>query len=172
MNHLRSMMMSVLLVSCLATYSFAGWFSKKSECKKCEMAQKESCEQKKDCGQAMKACKMKGDGAVLSTAALKILLDSQTDLILLDARSGKYDDGKRIPGAKSLNEGSSAKEIEKVIPSKESLVVTYCGGLQCPASSKLHKHLTKLGYVNVLEYPEGIKGWVEAKNAVEVKNEK
>ncbi len=79
--------------------------------------------------------------------------------IILDARSGKYDDGYRIPGAQSLNSQSSAEEIAKVIPNKDTLVVTYCSNLQCPAGKALAVHLKKLGYTNVLEYPEGIAGW-------------
>ena len=168
MNNLKSMILTVMMVSCLTSFSYAGWFSKKGDCKKCERSQKESCEKKSDCGD-MKDCRMKSGEAVVSTKALKILLDSKTELILLDARSGKYDDGKRIPGAKSLNAASAPEEIEKVIPSRDSLVITYCASLKCPASSKLHKHLTELGYKHVIEYPQGIKGWVEAGNSVENK---
>ena len=169
MNNLKYMLLTAMMVSCLSSFSYAGWFSKKGDCKKCERSQKESCEKKTDCDQNMKECRMKSGEAVVSTKALKILLDSKTELILLDARSGKYDDGKRIPGAKSLNAGSASEEIEKVIPSKESLVITYCGSLKCPASSKLHEHLSELGYKHVIEYPQGIKGWVEAGNSVENK---
>lgn len=100
--------------------------------------------------------------ATLNTSALKTLLDSGVPLVVLDARSGKYDDGMRIPGAKSLNADSKPEEIAKVIPGKEALVVTYCSNLKCPASDKLYKHLKSLGYTNVIEYPEGIQGWKEA----------
>ena len=169
MNNLKYMLLTAMMVSCLSSFSYAGWFSKKGDCKKCERSQKESCEKTADCDQNMKECRMTSGEAVVSTKALKILLDSKTELVLLDARSGKYDDGKRIPGAKSLNAGSASEEIEKVIPSKESLVITYCGSLKCPASSKLHEHLSELGYKHVIEYPQGIKGWVEAGNSVENK---
>ena len=47
------------------------------------------------------------------------------------------------------------------------LVVTYCAGLKCPASHQLAERLEKLGYGNVIEYPEGIPGWIEAGHAVE-----
>ncbi|GAB4281879.1 MAG: hypothetical protein Kow0029_27200 [Candidatus Rifleibacteriota bacterium] len=104
--------------------------------------------------------------ATLNTPALKTLLDSGVPVILLDARSGKYDDGMRIPGAMSLNSESKAEEIAKVIPNKEALIVTYCSNLKCPASHKLYKHLKSLGYTNVIEYPEGIQGWKEAGNQV------
>ncbi len=168
MNHLKSMILGFMMVSCLTSFSYAGWFSKKGDCKKCERSQKESCEKRSDCGD-MKECRMKSGEAVVSTKALKILLDSKTELILLDARSGKYDDGKRIPGAKSLNAESASEEIAKVIPSRESLVITYCGSLKCPASSRLREHLAGLGYKHVIEYPQGIKGWVEAGHRVEGK---
>ena len=94
----------------------------------------------------------------LSTFQMKTAVDAgQT--IILDARSGKYDDGYRIPGAKSLNSKSSAEEIAAVIPSKNSPVITYCSNLQCPASKMLADHLQALGYTHVKEYPEGIAGW-------------
>lgn len=102
----------------------------------------------------------------LSTFQLKAHVDAG-DAILLDARSGKYDDGTRIPGAKSLNNKSTAAEIAAVIPSKDALVITYCSNLQCPASAALAKHLKELGYTHVHEYPEGIAGWRAAGGKIE-----
>ncbi|PKL49760.1 MAG: hypothetical protein CVV42_05340 [Candidatus Riflebacteria bacterium HGW-Riflebacteria-2] len=104
--------------------------------------------------------------AHVNTAGLKTLIDSGVPIIILDARSGKYDDGKRIPGALSLNSESKPEEISKVLPNKEALVVTYCANLKCPASNLLYKHLKSLGYSNLIEYPEGIQGWIEAGNPV------
>jgi rhodanese-related sulfurtransferase len=110
--------------------------------------------------------KEKHSAATLNTPALKTLMDSGMDMIILDARSGKFDDGMRIPGAKSLNAESSPEEIAKIVPDKDKLVVTYCANLQCPASDMLYKHLKSLGYSNVIEYPEGIQGWKEAGHQV------
>ncbi|MBU1108822.1 MAG: rhodanese-like domain-containing protein [Candidatus Riflebacteria bacterium] len=108
----------------------------------------------------------RSETGVLDTVGLKTLIDSGVPMIVLDARSGEYDDGKRIPGALSLNSESKPEEIAKVLPNKEALVVTYCANLQCPASSALNKHLKSLGYSNLREYPEGIQGWIEAGNPV------
>jgi len=105
--------------------------------------------------------------AQLNTAALAALVRARTPMVILDARSGQYDDGRRIPGARSLNDQSSAQEVAGLIKSKDELVVTYCANLQCPASHKLAVHLKDLGYANVIEYPLGIQGWAEAGNAVE-----
>ncbi|AKJ64346.1 rhodanese-like domain-containing protein [Kiritimatiella glycovorans] len=101
------------------------------------------------------------DVAKLNTAAMKAVVASG-GAVILDARSGKYDDGLRLPGAKQLAPGSSRKVVARHIPNKQSLVVTYCSNLQCPASHKLARHLQKLGYENVVKYPQGIEGWIEA----------
>lgn len=104
---------------------------------------------------------------VIGTEALATLLRAKTPAAVLDARSGKFDDGQRIPGARSLNAGSTEAEIAQVLPDKGALVVTYCAGLKCPASHQLAEKLVKLGYSNVVEYPEGIAGWLEAGNKVD-----
>lgn len=111
------------------------------------------------------------DEATVSTAALAALLRAKVPLVLLDARTGKFDDGRRIPGANSLSATTTAAQAAKFIKAKDTLVVTYCSNLKCPASSNLAKRLTALGYKNVVEYPNGIEGWAKAGNAVvEVKN--
>ncbi|MBF0501274.1 MAG: rhodanese-like domain-containing protein [Candidatus Riflebacteria bacterium] len=104
--------------------------------------------------------------AKINTSALESLLQSKIPILLFDARMGKFDDGNRIPGAKALGPEAKPEEVAKAIPSKEALVVTYCVNLKCGASHMLYKHLKELGYKNLLEYPEGIEGWVKAGNQV------
>lgn len=105
--------------------------------------------------------------AKINTPALATLIAAKVPAIVLDAHSGKYDDGKRIPGAKSLNADSSDAEIKAMLPDKSALIVTYCANLECPASHKLAEKLIKAGYVNVIECPEGIEGWQKAGHKVE-----
>jgi rhodanese-related sulfurtransferase len=57
--------------------------------------------------------------------------------------------------------------VAALLPDKQALVVTYCANLKCPASQMLAERLRTLGYSNVLEYHEGIKGWIDAGNAIE-----
>lgn len=116
---------------------------------------------------AVKACPVLGKNAVLNTPALAALVAAKVPLTILDARSGKFDDGKRIAGAKSLNAEVSNEDIAKALPDKSALVVTYCAGLKCSASNKLATKLRELGYANVVEYPQGIAGWVEAGRPVD-----
>ena len=94
------------------------------------------------------------------------MIASKTTMILIDARSGKFDDGKRIPGAVSLTDQATAEEVAKVISAKDALIVTYCSNLQCPASLNLSLHLQKLGFSNVKKYPDGIEGWVKSGHEV------
>jgi len=116
--------------------------------------------------QAKGACCAEQAG-VINTAGVAALLNSKTTVVVLDARSGKFDDGKRLPGAKSLNAQSTDEAIKSLLPDKNALVVTYCAGLKCPASKMLADKLRKAGYANVVEYSEGIEGWLKAGNAVE-----
>ena len=105
--------------------------------------------------------------AEITTEALATLLNAGTAVTVLDARSGKYDDGRRIPGAGNLSAKASEEEVAEVIPSKAALVVTYCTNLKCPASNMLAEHLRSLGYSNVIEYPHGIDGWAAAGQEVQ-----
>ena len=107
-------------------------------------------------------------GPYINTTVLENLMESNAPMVLLDARSGKWDDKTRIPGAQSLNDKSTKDEVEKVIKTKGTLVITYCTNLKCPASNKLYIHLKKLGYKNVLEYPFGIQVWLEVGKDIEM----
>lgn len=103
----------------------------------------------------------KGFGHI-DTNALAHLIDSKVPVIILDARTGQYDDGKRIATAQTLNGESSSEQVSKVIPSKKSLIVVYCSNTQCPASMMLATHLSELGYSHILKYDQGIQGWIES----------
>jgi len=113
-------------------------------------------------------CKKFKHGPYINHTVLENLMESNLPMVLLDARTGKWDDKSRIPGAQSLNDKSTKDEVEKIIKSKDTLVITYCSNLKCGASNKLYIHLKKLGYKNVLEYPFGMQGWLEAGNDIEM----
>jgi rhodanese-related sulfurtransferase len=119
-----------------------------------------------------KACKMEKKHAhqgeaFINTEGLEALIRAKAAVTLLDARSGKYDDGRRIPGAKALSATAADEEVTRELPDKGALIVTYCAGVTCPASKALSDKLKKLGYTNVIEYPEGIEGWAKGGRAVD-----
>ena len=142
------------------------------KCKKCLSSEKGICllpGKKSDCSDKKRElCKKFKRGPYINIAVLENLIESNVPMALLDARSGKWDDKSRIPGAQSLNDKSTKEEVEKIIKTKETLVVTYCSNLKCPASNRLYIHLKKLGYKNVLEYPFGIQDWLESGNDIEM----
>ncbi len=132
---------------------------------KCNLSGKESgCNDKGKC----KLYKKLKHGPYINTTVLENLLESKLPMVLLDARTGKWDDKTRIPGAQSLNDKSTKDEVGKIIETKDTLVITYCVNPKCPASNNLYIHLKKLGYKNVLEYPFGIERWLEAGNDIEM----
>jgi len=104
-------------------------------------------------------------GKELNSKQMTAVVESKTATIV-DAR-GKKAQKAHIPGATTLSSQSSAEEIKKALPDKDAQVVTYCASTSCGASAALAGRLREMGYKNVREYPEGIKGWQEAGNKVE-----
>lgn len=90
------------------------------------------------------------------------MLADKTPVIILDARSGKWDDGKRIPGAKQLTDKATPEEVGKLLPDKSAKIITYCSNVNCPASLRLAEYLKKLGYTNVVKYPGGLEDWLKS----------
>ncbi len=174
--------LQLLLVLGFLVFAIPRAFSEgqnKPICTSCELSAKSQPHEKDKCNLSGKeyGCSDKGKcelykklkhGPYINTTVLENLLECNLPMVLLDARSGKWDDQTRIPGAQSLNDKSSKDEVGKVIKTKDTLVITYCSNLKCPASNKLYIHLKKLGYKNVLEYPFGIKSWLESGNDIEM----
>lgn len=132
----------------------------KSSCSSC--SPKEACS---SCVIAAKKARAKLPAPTINTAGLKTLMDAKVPVLVLDARTGEWDDGNRLPGATALKcPDCLAKPavLQKLAGSKNRLVVTYCAGPKCPASSQLAAKLRQGGYGNVIEYREGIQGWRKA----------
>ncbi len=143
------------------------------KCEECLSREKGKCPlpgKRSDCSKSSKEehCRKFKNSPFINTAVLENMIESNIPMVILDARSGKWDDKSRIPGARSLNDKSTKDEVAGIVESKDTLVVTYCSSLKCGASHKLYIHLKKLGYKNVLEYPFGIKGWLEVGNDIEM----
>jgi rhodanese-related sulfurtransferase len=103
----------------------------------------------------------------ISTDIMATLVRAGIPMTVIDARTPKYDDHRRIPGAVSLTPDASEHDIRAALPDTAALVVTYCGGPKCPLSRQLGERLRGLGYENVLEYLDGLEGWTEAGHRVQ-----
>ena len=111
---------------------------------------------------AEKPAKAEHQPATVAANTLAVLIRARVPMTVLDARGAAGYGGAHIPGALNLRAGTAAPDVARVLPDKEGLIVTYCASVTCPASSMLAAHLRKLGYTNIIEYPEGIKGWTAA----------
>jgi rhodanese-related sulfurtransferase len=118
------------------------------------------------CSKAPCACKQQ----IKTDEVAKLITEKPGTYTLLDARYGKYYDGKVIPTAKHLGADSTESAISAQLPDKKAEIITYCAGVKCPASKELADKLHKMGYTNVKEYTEGLEGWTGAgKSTVELK---
>jgi len=106
----------------------------------------------------------------VTTATLAVLIRAKVPMTILDARGVLPGGGPTIPGAVAMTPAVGLDEAAPVLPDKDALIVTYCGGPKCPLSSMLAEQLHKLGYTNILEYRDGITGWTAA--GLPVKGEK
>ena len=92
----------------------------------------------------------------------------RTRCIVIDALPKEYYDKKHIKGAFNLPYNKTItetimKKIAKAKKMKESNkqvpIIVYCYNKDCDASEKLIKKLNKLGYYNIVEFENGIRGW-------------
>jgi rhodanese-related sulfurtransferase len=97
--------------------------------------------------------------AELNAEALKALLGAKVPMVLLDAR-GPSD--QWIAGAVPLAHDADEKAIRRVVGKPNRLIVTYCGGPECPMSLMLANNLTEHGYTNVIRFTGGIEAWTNA----------
>jgi rhodanese-related sulfurtransferase len=130
------------------------------KCTHCGTTSEKACTH---CGMPKGHCRCRAKAtpmAEINASALRTLIDSGVALTLVDARTGKYDDGRRIAKAINLSPEAKDADIESALPSKDALIVTYCANVKCQASRMLAARLMALGYKRILEYPQGIEGWL------------
>lgn len=97
--------------------------------------------------------------AELNAEALKALMDADVPMVLLDAR-GKSP--QWIAGAVPVAHDAEDEAVRKAAGEPDQLVVTYCGGPECPLSLMLANRLAELGYHNVIRFTGGVEAWTEA----------
>ncbi len=95
----------------------------------------------------------------VNTEALAAIINSDVPVVILDARPKTP---ATIPGAKQVVPEAPLDILTAAAPDKNALIITYCSGPQCQLSNRLATRLLKLGYTNVIEYPEGFSAWRKA----------
>ena len=86
----------------------------------------------------------------------KAIMDSDTDYVIIDARTQEEFDQGHIKDAIMIPEYEIAQKAESEIPDKNTLILVYC---RSGRRSKIAaEELVKLGYTNVIEFG-GIIDW-------------
>lgn len=88
---------------------------------------------------------------------LKVALDRGEKVIVIDARSPEAFTAGHIPGALSLPHRTMSEATTAALD-RAALVVTYCDGIGCNASTKGALNMTKLGF-RVKELMGGLDWW-------------
>jgi rhodanese-related sulfurtransferase len=86
-------------------------------------------------------------------------------VVIIDSRPAarQYDPG-HIPGAINIPDSQFDKLVDKLPADKATLLLFYCGGLECMLSHNSAFKAEKLGYTNIKVYPAGSPEW-KAKGA-------
>ena len=88
---------------------------------------------------------------------LKVAMESGEKILVIDARSPDAYQNEHIAGAINIPHRKMDSETTKLID-KTALIVTYCDGIGCNASTKAALNMTKLGF-QVKELMGGLDWW-------------
>lgn len=79
--------------------------------------------------------------------------------VFVDTRSVASFRRGHIPGAINMPINRVEQELSVLPTDKETLVITYCGSIECPNAYQLVNILWGRGYENVKFFPRGLRGW-------------
>ncbi len=101
---------------------------------------------------------------------VKEAMNSSEATALINVLSEEAFLNEHIPGSINIPIGSEedfVQRVESVLPSKSFHIIVYCSGPSCSASEKAAKELDKAGFLSVMRFAGGMKGWKEAGEPVE-----
>ena len=81
------------------------------------------------------------------------------DAVFVDARSASNFRQGHIPGAVNVPINRVKQQLNVLPTDKETLLITYCGNVECPNAYQLMNVLLGYGYQNVKFFPRGVRGW-------------
>lgn len=87
------------------------------------------------------------------------LLKSNAPVALFECRSPKQKKDVRIPGARIIYAGESPASYSAALPATDTLVILY-PGLEGAKTEEIKETLNKMGFLSILEYSDGIIGWI------------
>ena len=88
---------------------------------------------------------------------LKVALEAGEPIVVVDTRAPEAYDSEHIPGAINIPHRTMSEATTKSLD-KTALIVTYCDGIGCNASTKGAFNMAKLGF-QVKELMGGLDWW-------------
>ena len=90
----------------------------------------------------------------------QVSIPPKKGVMIIDSRPAarQYDPG-HIPGAINIPDSQFDKLVDKLPADKATLLLFYCGGLECMLSHNSAFKAEKLGYTNIKVYPAGSPDW-------------
>lgn len=88
---------------------------------------------------------------------LRVALEAGENIVVVDARSPEAYQGEHIPGAINLPHRKMSEETTRQLD-KGALIVVYCDGIGCNASTKGALNMANLGF-RVKELIGGLDWW-------------
>ncbi len=131
-----------------------------TETKATEAAKEATKETKEATKEAAKTEQKAAPYKEISAEELNKMIEAKETFVLIDANGEKVYKEGHIQGAVNLTPKQvNSDSLAKVAPAKDAKIVFYCGGVNCPASSKAAKKAAKLGYTNIMKFPGGTEEW-------------
>jgi rhodanese-related sulfurtransferase len=94
----------------------------------------------------------------ITPKALKVKIEQDKDLLLIDVREDQEWLSGHIPKAIHLSKGIIERDIEKIITDSSTPITVYCsGGFRC---ALVADSLQNMGYTQVTSLATGSQGWV------------
>jgi rhodanese-related sulfurtransferase len=90
------------------------------------------------------------------------MIDRGDPVTIVEALPAGYYEEAHLPGAINIDHGDVERLAPELLPDRSALIVTYCASVACRNSEIAAHRLAALGYVNVREYAEGKRDWLEA----------
>ena len=103
----------------------------------------------------------------ISTQELKQKLDAKRSFEFWNVLTDQYFHGENIFGSRRVPLDKIGGEVRDRSFHKETEIVVYCAGPECPQSRLAAEKLAKLGYERVQAYEGGLEEWKAAGFPVE-----
>jgi rhodanese-related sulfurtransferase len=98
----------------------------------------------------------------ISTGELRDVLDNQRPIEFWNVLTDEYFHGENIARSHRVPLDRVGSEVRGTNLPRNTEIVVYCGGPNCPMSRLAAEKLIKLGYDNVRAYEGGLEEWKAA----------